>query len=154
MAGATSFPGLLHYTLDPYLIMLSVKQGGIKYYCWVFGMTRPGIEPLSPGPLANTLSIYIYIYIYIDIYIRIAKIYSQRHLVSVSFLHQAKWFPLGWYPFIYWCVEHDGKGNLLPMAFWEGWSSFVFVVIYVAILILYFANLFILLNLVYHFLVF
>ena len=22
---------------------------------WVFGMTRPGIEPWSPGPLANTL---------------------------------------------------------------------------------------------------
>ena len=42
---------------------------------WVFGMTQPGIEPRSPGPLANTLTtmpmsgiknmnIYIYIYIY------------------------------------------------------------------------------------------
>ena len=30
--GATPFPGLLHFTLDPYLIMLSVKQVGIKYY--------------------------------------------------------------------------------------------------------------------------
>ena len=30
--GATPFPGLLHFTLDPYLIMLSVKQGGIKYH--------------------------------------------------------------------------------------------------------------------------
>ena len=30
--GATPFPGLLHFTLDPYLIKLSVKQGGIKYY--------------------------------------------------------------------------------------------------------------------------
>ena len=48
--GATPFPGLLYFTLDPYLIMLSVKQGGIKYYFWVFGMTRPGIEPWSPGP--------------------------------------------------------------------------------------------------------
>ena len=37
--------------------MLSVKQGGIKYYFWVFGMTRPGIEPISPGPLMNTLTI-------------------------------------------------------------------------------------------------
>ena len=27
---ATPFPGLLHFTLDHYLIMLSVKQGGIK----------------------------------------------------------------------------------------------------------------------------
>ena len=30
--GATPFPGLLHFTLDPYLIMLSIKQGGIKYH--------------------------------------------------------------------------------------------------------------------------
>ena len=29
---ATPFPGLLHFSLDPYLIMLSVKQGGIKYH--------------------------------------------------------------------------------------------------------------------------
>ena len=27
---ATSFPGLLHFTVDPNLIMLSVKEGGIK----------------------------------------------------------------------------------------------------------------------------
>ena len=30
--GSTPFPGLLHFTFDPYLIMLSVKQGGIKYH--------------------------------------------------------------------------------------------------------------------------
>ena len=35
--------------LDPYLIILSVKQNGIKYYVWVFVMTR----------------VYIYIYIYV-----------------------------------------------------------------------------------------
>ena len=29
---ATSFPELLHFTLDIYLLLLSVKQGGIKYY--------------------------------------------------------------------------------------------------------------------------
>ena len=49
--------------------MLSVKQGSIKYHFWVFGMTRPGIEPRSPGPLVNTLTlmpIYIYIYIYLE----------------------------------------------------------------------------------------
>ena len=37
--------------------MLSVKQGGIKYHFWVFGMTWPGIEPRSPGPFANILLI-------------------------------------------------------------------------------------------------
>ena len=30
--GATPFPGLTHFTLDPYLIMLSVNQGGIRYH--------------------------------------------------------------------------------------------------------------------------
>ena len=30
--GRHSFPGLLYFTLDPYLIMLSVKQAGIKYH--------------------------------------------------------------------------------------------------------------------------
>ena len=30
--GATPFPGLLCFTLDPYLMMLSVKQGDIKYH--------------------------------------------------------------------------------------------------------------------------
>ena len=30
--GATPFPGLLHFTLDLYVIMLSVKQGGIKHH--------------------------------------------------------------------------------------------------------------------------
>ena len=30
--GATSFPGLLHFSLDPYPIILSIKQGGIKHH--------------------------------------------------------------------------------------------------------------------------
>ena len=30
--GATSFPPLLHCTLDMYLILVSVKLGGIKYH--------------------------------------------------------------------------------------------------------------------------
>ena len=30
--GTTLFPGLFHFILDPYLIMLSIKQGGIKYH--------------------------------------------------------------------------------------------------------------------------
>ena len=52
--GTTPFPGLLHFKLDMYLILLRDKQGGIKFFK-VFGMTQPGIEPRSPGPLANTL---------------------------------------------------------------------------------------------------
>ena len=30
--GTTPFPGLLHFALDMYLILLSVNQGGIKYH--------------------------------------------------------------------------------------------------------------------------
>ena len=37
--------------------MVSVKQGGIKYHFWVFGMTGSGIEPQSPETLVNTLFI-------------------------------------------------------------------------------------------------
>ena len=44
-------------SLYPYLIVLSVKQGGIKYHFWVIGITRPEIELRSLGPLANTLLI-------------------------------------------------------------------------------------------------
>ena len=36
-----------------YLILLSVKEGGIKYHFKVFGMTQPGIEPRSPGPIGE-----------------------------------------------------------------------------------------------------
>ena len=37
--------------------MLNIKQDGIKYHFLNFGMTGTGIEPGSPGPLANTLLI-------------------------------------------------------------------------------------------------
>ena len=37
--GATPFPGLLQFTLDRYLISLSIKQGDIKYHFKVFGWT-------------------------------------------------------------------------------------------------------------------
>ena len=55
--GCYFFPWIAKLTLDPYLIMLSVKQGGIKYHFRVFGMARSRIEPKSPRPLANTLTI-------------------------------------------------------------------------------------------------
>ena len=45
----TPLPGLFHFTLDPYLIMLSVKQAGSSTIFGVFGMTRSGIEPRRPG---------------------------------------------------------------------------------------------------------
>ena len=75
--GYYSFPWIAPLTLDSYLTMLLIKQGGIKYHFWVFGTNQPGIEPWFPGPLTNTLPtdsmdwyepcvcVYRYIYIYI-----------------------------------------------------------------------------------------
>ena len=48
MEAVTPFPGLLHFSLYPYLLILSIKQGRIKYDFWVSGMIH---------------TIYIYIYI-------------------------------------------------------------------------------------------
>ena len=47
--GATFFPELPHFTLDTYLIVVSVKHEGIEYHFWVFGMTWHGIEPGLPS---------------------------------------------------------------------------------------------------------
>ena len=47
-----TFSGLLHFTLDPYLIMLNVKQSGIRYYL-AFGMSPPKIELRCPRRLAR-----------------------------------------------------------------------------------------------------
>ena len=55
--GWYSFPWIAPLYTWPYLIVLTVKQGSIKYHFWVFGMTQPGIEPRSPRPLVNTLTI-------------------------------------------------------------------------------------------------
>ena len=55
---ATSFPGLLHLALDPYLIMLSVKQRGIKHHFLSLWYDSTWDWTLvSPGLLANTLTI-------------------------------------------------------------------------------------------------
>ena len=47
--GATPFPGLLHFTLDPYLILLSVKQGGIKYHFLSLSYDELGLNQGLPG---------------------------------------------------------------------------------------------------------
>ena len=52
--GATPFPGLLHFTLDTYLVLMSIKEVTSTIFK-VFGMTQLEIEPRSPGPLSNTL---------------------------------------------------------------------------------------------------
>ena len=53
---APLYPWSLPYNAESY-------QGSIKYQFWVFGMTRPEIEPQSSGPLANTLLHYYIQYV-------------------------------------------------------------------------------------------
>ena len=55
--GRFFFLWIVLFTLDPYFTMMTIKQGGVKYHFWVFGMTWLGIEPQSSGPLENTLLI-------------------------------------------------------------------------------------------------
>ena len=76
--GCNSIPQLLHFTLDTYLIMLSVKQSGIKYHFLVLNMTRPEIEPRSPGPLANTLLIWIIAWFVLCIYTNIILLFANK----------------------------------------------------------------------------
>ena len=54
---ATPFPGLLHFTLDPYFIMLSVMQGGIKYQFLSFRYDSTLDWTLTSWTIAETLLI-------------------------------------------------------------------------------------------------
>ena len=105
--GRYSFPGLLYFTLDPYLIMLSVKQGGIKYHflslwydsTWdwtqvsraigehfnlkLFNCVQKNELRLTENFIKNVLINFIYIYIYIlpNIYI------TQKMVLDASLLN-------------------------------------------------------------------
>ena len=48
----TPFPGLFYFTLDPYLIMLSAQQSGIKYH--FLSLWYDSTWDWTPGPLMNT----------------------------------------------------------------------------------------------------
>ena len=68
---ATPFPGLLRFTLDPYFIMLSVRQRCIKYHflsLW-YGSTWDWTQATRAYGEQSNLHEYIYLYIYIYIYI-------------------------------------------------------------------------------------
>ena len=54
---AISFSGFLHLPLICTLWCWVLSKEASRTNFWVFGMTRPGIEPLFPGSLPNTLII-------------------------------------------------------------------------------------------------
>ena len=49
------FPLIFPLTLDQYFIILSISNEVSSTIFWVLGMTRSGIEPLSPGSSVNHL---------------------------------------------------------------------------------------------------
>ena len=55
--GLYSFSWIVQLTLNPYLIIPRVKQGVIKSHFLSFWYGSTWIEPWSPGPLVNTLTI-------------------------------------------------------------------------------------------------
>ena len=77
--GATPFPGLLHFTLDPYLIVLSVNiKGKVEQsrerssalpYTFVQKLLKRESSGHPSLRLVNLLYIYTYVCIYIYIYI-------------------------------------------------------------------------------------
>ena len=58
--GTTSFPELRHLTLDQYIIMLSVKQGGIKYHFSSFWYDSVSQAISEPSTRYTNLKIYVY----------------------------------------------------------------------------------------------
>ena len=93
----TPFPRLLHLTLDTYLIMLSVKYGGIKYHflslwynsTWNWTSVSRAycehymyISTYISFYIHKHTHTYIYIYIYIVIHRQICFVLSE--LISVS----------------------------------------------------------------------
>ena len=89
--GRYSFPGLLYFTLDPYLIMLSVKQGGIKYHflslwydsTWDWTQVSQAIGKHS-NRWANT-------HVYIPIYTQISKKTCCQSINSLPFFWWNEW---------------------------------------------------------------
>ena len=89
--GHYSFPLIAHFTLDPYLIMLSVKQGSIKYHFLSLWYD-------------STWEIYIYIYIWKKIMDSNPTICEEKlttsnpkknpDLYDLNFVENEEWFKI------------------------------------------------------------
>ena len=124
-----SFPWNASLTLNQYLIMLSVKQGIIKYHFRVFRMTWPRIEHRSPGPLVSTIpnipkGHHIYIYIYVVIHRQTGLLYHKVSLrldswdVSSWDQNPADFCSVGWYCRIHRLNLSRGVRNPTQWMYW------------------------------------
>ena len=91
--GATPFPGLLHFTLDLYLIMLSVKQGGIKYHflsLWYDSTWERTQVSWTIGEHSNRLAnvrLYIYIFNSMGAYLQPIEFYIYIYIYIYGFIY-------------------------------------------------------------------
>ena len=104
--GATPFPGLLHFNPVLYLIMLSIKHGGIKYNYLSLWYDSTWDWNLVPWTMANSLLIrpthththththiyiygyfYTYSYGYIYVYIIHGYIYIYIYIYSYGYTY-------------------------------------------------------------------
>ena len=90
-----SFLRIAPLTLDPYLIMLSVKQWGVNYHFFESLVWRLRIDPLSLGPLANTRTI-------MPIYICLATLKSsdrtKQSVCGWQYIYMSFWRTKRSYP--------------------------------------------------------
>ena len=94
--GATPFPGFLQFTLDPHLLMLSAKEGGVKYHflsLWYDSTwdrtplsqnrTLYSLDYNGPGLFMST-KIYLSVYLSMNIFIYTRLFISTRIYRGVS----------------------------------------------------------------------
>ena len=78
----------------------------------VFGMTRPGIEPRSPGPLANTLLVYItllsLLYCYYNNYYYYFYIYFNYYYYYYYYYYSLEFFTSAYTDGFHWRLS-DSK---------------------------------------------
>ena len=123
--GRYSIPGLLYFILDPNLIMLSVKQGGIKYnssgyhslsfpfswaaqpgawwssLCWNMVLIPPSYSPtdlnfLSPGLYNNLTPTY---------FLRASQFRTQFNPSTVKVAPDLLISSTGCTCYLYWCIS-------------------------------------------------
>ena len=94
--GATPIPGLPHFTLDTYLIMLSVKQGGIKYnFLSLWYDSTWDWTPVSPATLPTrsmdrlTIILKFILFFILFIWLFIFLVNTQKYGINIYSSHRS-----------------------------------------------------------------
>ena len=122
---------LLHFTFDTYLIILSVKQGGIKYYFLSLWYDNLGLNPGLTGHwwTLYLLSQYIYFCVFVYIYMCICIcLYMYIYIYAYIFYIYISCLLYIYYIYIYIVMWHSsclrvGSNRFLGWAQPVGWPS-------------------------------